>query len=59
MQSYLIPIKLFNSPFAFCFLISIDFSLTHIVHFDNSIVLLLLAFKTLGFMSSVPFLYFR
>ena len=47
--------KLLNNPFASCLLINLDFLLTHIAHFDNSVVLLLLVFKTIGFMLSVFF----
>ena len=32
--------KLLNNPFAFCFLINLDFLRPHIAYFDNSIVLL-------------------
>ena len=49
--------KLLNSPFAFQFLINLDFLLPHYGHFDNIIVLLLLVFETLGFMFFVYFLH--
>ena len=51
--------KLLNIPLASCFLISLDFLLPNIAHFDNSIVLSLLVFKTLGFISYVFFLHFE
>ena len=47
--------KLLNNALAYCFLINLDFLLPHILHFDNSIVLLLLVGETLGFMLSVFF----
>ena len=43
--------KLLNSPFAFWFLINLDFLLTHIAHFDI-IALPLLLLETFGFMFS-------
>ena len=49
--------KLLYSPFAFQFLINLDFLLSHYGHFDNIIVLLLLVFETLGFMFFVYFLH--
>ena len=49
--------KLLNSPFAFQFLINLDFLLPYYGHFDNIIVLLLLVFETLGFMFFVYFLH--
>ena len=45
--------KLFNIPLASCFLLSLDFLLPRIAHFDNMTVLLLLVFETLR-----CFLYF-
>ena len=50
----LIP-RLLNNPPASCSLINLDFLVPHIVHFDNSVVLLLLVFETHGFMLSVFF----
>ena len=50
--------KLLNNALASCFLINLDFLLPHILHFDNSIVLLLLVGETLGFMLSVFFFFF-
>ena len=47
--------KLLNILLASCFLTNIDFLLPYTAHFDNSIVLLLLVFETLGFMFSVFF----
>ena len=47
--------KLFNIPLASCFLKNLNFVVTQMAHFDNSIVLLLLVFETLGFMFSVFF----
>ena len=41
--------KLLNNPLPSCSLINLDFLLPHIVHFNNSIVLPLLVFETLGF----------
>ena len=49
--------KLLNIPLASCFLINLDFLLSHIAHFDYRIVLLLLVFKTLRFMFSGVFLW--
>ena len=49
--------KLLNSPFAFQFLVNLDFLLPHYGHFDNIIVLPLLVFETLGFMFFVYFLH--
>ena len=54
INGVLIP-KLLNNQFAYCFLMNLDFLLPHIAHFDNSIILLLLVFETLGFMFSVFF----
>ena len=42
--------KLLNIPLASCYLMNLDFSLSHIAHFDNNIVLPLLVSETLGFM---------
>ena len=39
--------RLLNIPFASCSFRNLDFSLPHIANFDNSIVILLLVFKTL------------
>ena len=58
LNGVLIP-KLPNSPFASLFLINLDFLLSHIAHFDNTIVLPLLVFETFGFMFSVSFLHFK
>ena len=38
---------------------NLDFSLSHIAHFDNSIVIFLLVFETLGFLFSVFILHFK
>ena len=53
-NGFLIP-KLLYSPLASCSLINLDLLVWNIAHFDNSIVLLLLVFKILGFMFSVFF----
>ena len=50
----LIP-KLLNRPFAFWFLINLDFLLPHIAHFDNIIALPLLVFEIFEFMFLVFF----
>ena len=49
--------KPLNNPLAFSFLINPDFLLLHIAHFDNSIALPLLVFKTLEFMFFVFFFH--
>ena len=46
--------KLLKFSLPFCFLMSLDFLLSHITHFDN-VALLLLVFITLGFILSVFF----
>ena len=51
--------KLPNGSFASWFLINLDFLLPYIVHFDNTIFLLLFVFEILGFMFSVCFLPFK
>ena len=51
--------KLLNVPLVSCLLTNLDFLLLHAAHFHNSIVLPLLVFKTLEFMSSVFCLHFR
>ena len=38
--------KLLSIPFASCFFINLDFLLLHTAHFDDSIVLSFLVFKT-------------
>ena len=43
--------RLLNIPFASCSFRNLDFSLPHIANFDNSIVILLLVFKTLWLLS--------
>ena len=40
-------------------MINLDFLLSRIAHFENSIILLLLVFKPLGFKLSGLFLYFK
>ena len=50
----LIP-KLLNTPFAFWFLINLDFLLPLIAHFDNTVALPLLVPETSGSMFSVFF----
>ena len=47
--------ELLNSPSASWFLINFDFLLSHIVHFDNVIVLPLLVFEISGFTLFVSF----
>ena len=47
--------KLLNILLASFFLINLDFLVPHIAQLDNSIVLVLLVFKTRGFMFSVFF----
>ena len=47
--------KLLNSPFASLVLVNLDFLLPHSVHFDNNIVLPLLAFETLEFVFCIFF----
>ena len=47
--------KMLNTLLPACFLINLDFLQLHIAHFDNSIVLPLLVFKTFGFMFSLFF----
>ena len=47
--------RLLNVTFASCSFINLDFLLPHLAHFDNSVVLPLLVFKTLGFILSVFF----
>ena len=54
LKGVLIP-KLLSNSFASCSLINFDFLLPHRAHFDNTIVLPLLVFETLGFMPSVFF----
>ena len=44
--------KLLNIPLLSCFLINLEFLLPHIVHFNNSIVLLFRVFETLEVMFS-------
>ena len=51
--------KFLNGPFASWFLINLNILVSHIVHFDNTIVLPLLVFETLGFMFSVFFLHLK
>ena len=51
--------KLLNSPFAYLFLINLDFLLPHTACFDDIIVLSLLVFETPGFMFSIYFLHFK
>ena len=55
LNGVLIP-KLLNSLFIFN---KFCFFTVHIAHFDNTIVLPLLLFETLGFMFSVSFLHFK
>ena len=47
--------RLINNPFPSCFLINFDFLEPHIAHFDNTIVLPLLASEIFGLMLSVFF----
>ena len=56
LLNFVLPILLKN-PFASYSFKNLDFLLLHIVHSDNSIVLPLLVFKTLGFM--FPVFFFR
>ena len=58
LNGVLIP-KLLSNPFASCSLISFDFLLSHVAHFDYIIVLPLLVFKALEFMLSVFFQHFQ
>ena len=37
--------KLLNNPFPFCSFANLDFSLPHIVHFDDNIVVAFLVFN--------------
>ena len=54
LNGVLIP-QLLNSPFASWLLINLDFSLPHIVHFDNIIALPLQVLKISGSMFLVFF----
>ena len=54
INGVLIP-KLLNNPFASYSLINIDILISHIVHFDKSIVLPLIVFEILGCMFPVLF----
>ena len=54
-----IPVNLLNNPLASCSLIKFDFLLLHTAHFDTSIILPFLVFKTFGFLLSVFFLHFK
>ena len=54
----LIPYCL-NSPLTSCSLVNLEFLLLHTTHFDKSIVLLFLAFRTLWFLLSVSVLHFK
>ena len=51
--------KLLNNPFASCFIINLDFLLSHTAHFDNNIVLPFLVFNTFEFTFSVSFFHFK
>ena len=43
-------LNLLNNPLGSCSLINLDFSLLHVEHSDKCTILLLLVFKTFGFM---------
>ena len=51
--------KLLNDSFYSCSLINFDFLPLHTAYFYKIIFLLLLAFETLGFVSSVSSLHFK
>ena len=58
IEFYLISVlrpKLLKIPLAYCFLINLDVLIQQIAHFDNIILLPLLAFETLGFILFVFF----
>ena len=54
---FLIP-KLLNNSLA-CFLINLDFLVSHTTYFYKSIILSLLVFQTLGFLVFSPFVHFK
>ena len=58
LKSVLIP-KLLNNTLALCSLINFDFLLSHIAHFEKSIVLPFFVLTTFRFLLSVFFLHFR
>ena len=58
LNGVVIP-KLLNRPFAYWFLINLDFLLPHIADFDNIIALPLLVPEIFGSMLSVFFLHFK
>ena len=51
--------KLLNNMLVTCSSVNLNFFQSHLAHFDNSVVLPLLVFKTVGFMLSVFFLHFK
>ena len=58
LYGVLIP-NLLNNPFAFCWLIDLDFLLLHIAYFHNIIILPLLVLETCRFIFFVYFLHFK
>ena len=52
-------LKLFNKHLVFCFLINLDFLLSHIAHFDKSIIPPLFVSVTLEFLFVVVLVHFK
>ena len=51
--------KLHNNPLASCYLINLDFLLSHNAHVDKSIILPFFVLGTIGFLISVFFLHLK
>ena len=56
---HLTPVNLLNDPLASCNLINFNLLLSHLAHFNKSIVLPFLVFPTFGFLLSVFVLHFN